>query len=370
MGPTDRLFQIVRLVPARAAVAAVALATFVGAPAALAVAAAESARTPAPPVVAVAIAAAVDSIQGSAEARQYKVQAGDLITLSVEEEPDLAVEAVIGDDGMLAVPELDEPEQATGRSVDELRAVIELKLRKRVPNAVVSLVLRQPGGRRIYAVGKLDRKGGVGNGLVSVGSTLNIDTANAAEEGQASSPMLALDVADSPFDTPSTSARVAALALSNGHEAELDRNGTVLMSATRSFQDITVVRRSSFQVTNFLAPSAGQVTVAVTDIRWRSLLAQLATSVTSGGRTIGSLNGSGNLIFSVQAGQRFAVAIFAAAASSASNLGLYKLGVSFQPLATSPVPLPATGWLLLSGLAALGARGRLLQVRGRKSTVT
>lgn len=370
MGPTDRLFRIASLVPARPAVAAAALLSWLGVPASHALAAEASAREPAPPVVAVAIAAAVDNQQGSAEARQYKIKAGDLITLSVEDEPDLGVEAVIGEDGKLAVPELDEPEHAEGRSVDELRAVIEIKLRKRVPNAVVSLVLRQPGGRRIYAVGKLDRKGGVGNGLISVGSTLSTAKNAAADGEQGSSPLLALDIADSPFDTPSTSARVAALALSNGQGAELDRDGTVLMSATRAFQDITVVRKSSFQVTNFLAPTAGQVTVAVTDIRWRNVLAQLASSVTSGGRTLGSLNGSGNLIFSVQAGQRFAVAIFAAAASSASNLGLYKLGVSFQPLGTSPVPLPAAGWLLLSGLAALGARARRPQIYGRKTAVT
>jgi hypothetical protein len=38
--------------------------------------------------------------------------------------------------------------------------------------------------------------------------------------------------------------------------------------------------------------------------------------------------------------------------NSTFDLGAYSLTVGFQPLGGGPVPLPLSGWLLLSGLAA------------------
>jgi predicted Rossmann-fold nucleotide-binding protein len=73
------------------------------------------------------------------------------------------------------------------------------------------------------------------------------------------------------------------------------------------------------------------------------------------------LDGSGNLLINVSGPTQLFAAVFAR--SEQGDVGVYNLQASF-----SPVPLPAAGWLLLSGLGALGALRRKSAAKSSAAT--
>jgi polysaccharide export outer membrane protein len=88
----------------------------------------------------------------------YRIQAGDLLIISVWKEPDLQSEVQVRSDGALSFP-LTGDIAAAGMTVEELRSEIAKRLGEYVPDAVVTVALKLSGGNRIYVLGKVNRPG-------------------------------------------------------------------------------------------------------------------------------------------------------------------------------------------------------------------
>lgn len=88
----------------------------------------------------------------------YRIQPGDLLLISVWKEADLQAEVLVRPDGGLSFP-LAGDQIAEGRTIDELRNSLVEKLKKFIPDPVVTVAVRALGGNRIYVVGKVNRPG-------------------------------------------------------------------------------------------------------------------------------------------------------------------------------------------------------------------
>jgi polysaccharide export outer membrane protein len=88
----------------------------------------------------------------------YRIQAGDLLFVSVWKEQELQGEVLVRPDGGMSFP-LTGDMQAAGHTVDEVRLAIDAKLRKYIPEPVVTVTIKQIGGNRVYVLGKVNRPG-------------------------------------------------------------------------------------------------------------------------------------------------------------------------------------------------------------------
>lgn len=89
---------------------------------------------------------------------QYRIQPGDVLVVSVWKEQDMLSEVLVRPDGGLSFPLAGEID-AAGRTVDELRQMIDERLQKYIPNAVVTVAVKLIGGNRVYVIGKVNRPG-------------------------------------------------------------------------------------------------------------------------------------------------------------------------------------------------------------------
>jgi polysaccharide export outer membrane protein len=88
----------------------------------------------------------------------YRIQAGDILVVSVWKEPDLQTEVLVRSDGGLSFP-LAGDIVAAGMTIDELRRELSKRLEEYVPDSVVTVALKASGGNRIYVLGKVNRPG-------------------------------------------------------------------------------------------------------------------------------------------------------------------------------------------------------------------
>src|SRR5476651_46569 len=88
----------------------------------------------------------------------YKLQPGDVLQVVVWKETDLQSDVLIRPDGGISFA-LAGDVQAAGRTTDELRAELELRVRKLVPDAVVTVQVKAASGNRIFVIGKVNRPG-------------------------------------------------------------------------------------------------------------------------------------------------------------------------------------------------------------------
>lgn len=95
---------------------------------------------------------------GADTAEPYRIQPGDVLNISVWKEPDLQAEVLVRPDGGLSFP-LTGEHKASGQTLEELKAAIEERLRKFVPDPLITIMVRALGGNRIYVVGKVGRPG-------------------------------------------------------------------------------------------------------------------------------------------------------------------------------------------------------------------
>jgi polysaccharide export outer membrane protein len=91
-------------------------------------------------------------------AADYKLHAGDSITVSVWKELDLQRKVMIRPDGRFSFPLAGEV-QAAGRTADEARIDIEGKLKKYIPEAVVTVIVEDFAGNRVYVIGQVNKPG-------------------------------------------------------------------------------------------------------------------------------------------------------------------------------------------------------------------
>jgi polysaccharide export outer membrane protein len=88
----------------------------------------------------------------------YKLRAGDMLVISVWKETDLQGEVLVRPDGGISFALAGEL-PAAGHTVAELTSMLETKIRKFIPDAVVTVSVKAAGGNRIYVIGKVTRPG-------------------------------------------------------------------------------------------------------------------------------------------------------------------------------------------------------------------
>jgi polysaccharide export outer membrane protein len=88
----------------------------------------------------------------------YRLQPGDIITVSVWKETDLQTEVLIRPDGGFSFALAGEVD-AVGKTVEEIRTTLVERLKRYIPNPVVTVALKQIGGNRIYVVGRVNHAG-------------------------------------------------------------------------------------------------------------------------------------------------------------------------------------------------------------------
>jgi hypothetical protein len=114
----------------------------------------------------------------------------------------------------------------------------------------------------------------------------------------------------------------------------------------------TLVNGSESTSDSFVTSGAGTVTVTLQNTGWASPLTALSFSANSATQVLASFNATGLTADTAQFHVNAAGTYFAnimATAGGEMGLGLYSLKMTFTPA----VPLPSTGWLLLTGLFAL-----------------
>jgi len=113
---------------------------------------------------------------------------------------------------------------------------------------------------------------------------------------------------------------------------------------------------SRTESTEYFSSQAGTVTLNLLQVPWGALLSTLSTTISLTGRDDLRVNGYAQTIFDVAQNERFATNVYAVAAGT-YRYGAYRVDIQFTPR-VSAVPLPAAGWLLLCGVAALLGRSR------------
>ncbi|HEY4209992.1 MAG TPA: hypothetical protein VGM84_00815 [Steroidobacteraceae bacterium] len=148
-------------------------------------------------------------------------------------------------------------------------------------------------------------------------------------------------------------ASVGVLGLSLAPPSKAD---TVLLAQT------TLISGSSAVTDKFTAPSAGTVTVQLSNMSWPTRLSALSFAATSGSQVMSAWSWDA-LAANVQSFQVGAGTYFAHVTGQAAgllNLGLYSLSITFKTSDTPPVPLPASDWLLIGGMFVLAGSSRLI----------
>ena len=109
-------------------------------------------------MLAVAALAAANLSLAQGTPTDYKLHAGDKIEISVWKEPDLQRSVSVRPDGRFSFP-LTGDVVAAGRSVEEVRGDVENRLKKYIPEPVVTVTAVETGGNRVYVIGQVARPG-------------------------------------------------------------------------------------------------------------------------------------------------------------------------------------------------------------------
>jgi polysaccharide export outer membrane protein len=104
------------------------------------------------------LVSAVRAADSAAPGSGYKLQPGDVLQVVVWKETDLQSDVLIRPDGGISFA-LAGDMQAAGRTTDELRAELESRVRKLVPDAVVTVQVKAASGNRVFVIGKVNHPG-------------------------------------------------------------------------------------------------------------------------------------------------------------------------------------------------------------------
>ena len=88
----------------------------------------------------------------------YRLQPGDLLQVVVWKETDLQSEVLIRPDGGISFA-LAGDLHAAGSTTDELREELQTRVRRLIPDAVVTVSVKAVSGNRVYVIGKVNKPG-------------------------------------------------------------------------------------------------------------------------------------------------------------------------------------------------------------------
>lgn len=90
---------------------------------------------------------------------QYLIQPGDILKVTVWKEDSLSGEVLVRPDGGLSFPLVGDI-VAAGKTVDMLRAEFVQRLKRYIPDPVVTIEAKEIGGSEIFVIGRVQRPGG------------------------------------------------------------------------------------------------------------------------------------------------------------------------------------------------------------------
>ncbi len=96
--------------------------------------------------------------------------------------------------------------------------------------------------------------------------------------------------------------------------------------------------------------TGGRVSVTLTDLGWPGLFSSLSFAASTSTSLLAQLAAPGSATFNIDGTGTYFATVYGVADPNFGS-GLYSLNLSY-----SPVPIPAAGWLLLSGLALLARK--------------
>ncbi|EGV33736.1 polysaccharide export protein [Thiorhodococcus drewsii AZ1] len=88
----------------------------------------------------------------------YRLQAGDIVAVSVWQEPGLEQLVLVRPDGGISFP-LAGDLKASGLTVEELNQALKKRLKKYISDPVVTVTLQEIPGNRIYVMGRVNKPG-------------------------------------------------------------------------------------------------------------------------------------------------------------------------------------------------------------------
>jgi len=95
---------------------------------------------------------------GYTASKDYILQPGDELQIAVWKETDLTAEVFIRPDGGISFP-LAGDLPAAGHTVADLTAMLEKRVRRYEPDAVVTVMVKAAIGNRVYVIGKVNKPG-------------------------------------------------------------------------------------------------------------------------------------------------------------------------------------------------------------------
>jgi polysaccharide biosynthesis/export protein len=117
-----------------------------------------SAVTPANPPAMSPPSVSPAAVAETADPAGYQLQPGDVLTVTVWKETDLQGDVLIRPDGGLSFALAGEL-HAAGHTVAELTTMLAERIRRFVPDAVVTVAVKAASGNRVYVIGKVTKPG-------------------------------------------------------------------------------------------------------------------------------------------------------------------------------------------------------------------
>jgi polysaccharide export outer membrane protein len=105
-----------------------------------------------------ALAVAPQSVGAQAPPSEYLIGPEDVLDVSVWKEEELQREVLVRPDGRVSFPLVGDV-QAAGRTPTQVRDEIASKLRRYIPEPVVSVIVATVGGNKIYVIGQVQTPG-------------------------------------------------------------------------------------------------------------------------------------------------------------------------------------------------------------------
>ena len=96
--------------------------------------------------------------EGNSFGETYRIQPGDILDVSVWEEENLQKQALVRPDGGMSFP-LAGDMQVAGKSVSDVQKLITERLKKYIPDPVVTVSTLKLDGNKVYVIGKVARPG-------------------------------------------------------------------------------------------------------------------------------------------------------------------------------------------------------------------